>query len=316
VLPTIPIDPPPGENTRLIADPGGGATPPPSAAFAGLRYQPVRLHRRGGQGEVFVARDEELHRDVALKRIQPRPTTRGDAVGRFVREAEVTGRLEHPGVVPVYGLGRDADGRPYYAMRFVQGESFDDAIRRFHADPGNDPRARSVAFRHLLTRFLAVCDTAAYAHSRGVVHRDLKPQNVMLGAYGETLVVDWGLAKLQSEAGEPAAEAAPAGWDAWSETATGSVFGTPAYMSPEQAAGRISEVGPASDVYSLGAFLYSLLTGRVPIDADAPEVIDRVRRGDITPPRRLVGASRRRWRRCASRPWRSGPKTATGRPWS
>src|SRR5437763_10274012 len=116
---------------------------------------------------------------------------------RFVLEAEITGGLEHPGFVPVYGLGAYGDGRPYYAMRFIRGDSLRTAIERFHGDAENsrDPGRRSLALRELLGRFLDVCDAIAYAHSRGVLHRDLKPGNVMLGKYGETLVVDWGLAK-------------------------------------------------------------------------------------------------------------------------
>src|SRR5262249_33296536 len=116
---------------------------------------------------------------------------------RFRREAEITGKLEHPGVVPVYGLGCHDDGRPYYAMRFIKGDSLQEALRRFHeadADPRRDPGERSVAFRQLLGRFIDVCNAVAYAHNRGVLHRDLKPANIMLGMYGETLVVDWGLA--------------------------------------------------------------------------------------------------------------------------
>src|SRR5262249_33084551 len=122
---------------------------------------------------------------------------------RFLLEAKVTGSLEHPGIVPVYGLGTHADGRPYYAMRFIRGDSFQDAIRRFHqADgPGRDPNERMLALRQLLRHFLDVCNAVAYAHSRGVLHRDLKPDNVMLGKYGETLLVDWGLAKVLNHSG-------------------------------------------------------------------------------------------------------------------
>ncbi len=161
------------------------------------RFVPLRPHARGGLGEVFVARDGELGREVALKAIQARFADDVHNQARFVREAQITGNLEHPGIVPVYGLGRAPDGRPYYAMRFIVGESLDAAIERFHgADkPGRDPGERSVALLHLLNRFKAVCHAVDYAHSRGVLHRDLKPSNVMLGPHGETLVVDWGLAK-------------------------------------------------------------------------------------------------------------------------
>src|SRR5262249_9252227 len=136
-----------------------------------------------------------------------------DAVNRdrFLLEAEITGRLEHPGVVPVYGLGSDAEGRPFYAMRLVQGETLQGAIGRFHeADaPGRDPGERGLAMRQLLARFVAVCNAVAYAHSRGIIHRDLKPANIMLGKFGETVVLDWGLAKVVGRTGcaTPDAEA-------------------------------------------------------------------------------------------------------------
>src|SRR5215467_10893128 len=157
--------------------------------LAGHRYQILRPHDKGGIGEVFVALDQELNRQVALKEIQEQHASDPRNLGRFVREAEITGGLEHPGIVPVYGLGQYADGRPFYAMRFIQGETLKDAIVKYHAgDTG-------VTLRGLLTRFVAVCNTIAYAHSRGVIHRDLKPSNIMLGKYGETLVVDWGMAK-------------------------------------------------------------------------------------------------------------------------
>src|SRR5207245_1335212 len=144
-----------------------------------------------------VAEDQELHREVALKEIKEDRAHDAVSRSRFVLEAEITGGLEHPGIVPVYGLGQYADGRPFYAMRFVKGDNLKAAIRRFHEAerPGRDPSERSLALRQLLRRFVDVCNAVAYAHSRGVLHRDLKPANIMLGKYGETLVVDWGLAK-------------------------------------------------------------------------------------------------------------------------
>src|SRR5262249_10832390 len=145
---------------------------------------------------------------------------------------------------------------------------------------------RSLAFRQLLGRFVAVCQAVAYAHSRGVLHRDLKPGNVMLGAYGETHVVDWGLAKATVQPGDgrgQACEAAlrPSSGSGSGVTLTGQVVGTPAYMSPEQASGRLDQLGPASDVYSLGATLYCLLTGKLPFDAESGDVLVRVQRGDF-----------------------------------
>jgi serine/threonine-protein kinase len=163
----------------------------------GLRFRVVRPHARGGLGVVSVAHDEELHREVALKEIQGEHADNPESRARFVLEAEITGGLEHPGIVPVYGLGHEPTGRPFYAMRFIRGNSLHEAIERFHAAerPGRDPGERALALRELLGRFVDVCNAIAYAHSRGVLHRDLKPGNIMLGEYGETLVVDWGLAK-------------------------------------------------------------------------------------------------------------------------
>ena len=272
---------------------------PYEASAPGVRYRRGHRHAQGGLGVVFVARDEELNREVALKEIQERHADDPDRQARFLLEAEVTGGLEHPGIVPVYGLGTYEDGRPFYAMRFIRGGSLTDAIRGFHADPAleADPGARTLALQKLLRRFLDICNAMAYAHSRGVLHRDLKPDNVMVGKYGETLVVDWGLAKATGRPGVedaapddratlPEGPLTPASSDRQSETQAGSRMGTPAYMSPEQAAGRLDLLGPASDVYSLGATLYTLLTGRVPFSGlDVAETLRRVERGEFPRPR-------------------------------
>jgi tetratricopeptide (TPR) repeat protein/tRNA A-37 threonylcarbamoyl transferase component Bud32 len=258
------------------------------------RYRPRHFHARGGLGEVFVADDHELRREVALKRLQERFADDAESRRRFLREAHITSRLGHPGIVPVHGLVQDDQGRPCYAMRFIEGTSLQDAVAAFHrADRGRrDPAERSLALRELLGRFVAVCNTIAYAHSRGVVHCDLKPGNIMLGKYGETLVIDWGLARPFARGGdEPAGGEAPllppAG-DGDGETRIGETRGTPAFMSPEQAAGRWDVVGPASDVYSLGATLYCLLTGEVPFrGADHVEVLRRARQGEPPSPRQV-----------------------------
>ena len=261
---------------------------------AGVRYRKVRDHAEGGLGIVFVARDEELNREVALKEIQGRHADDPDKRARFMIEAEITGRLEHPGIVPVYGLGCYDDGRPFYAMRFIKGDSLKDAIAAFHADETwkRNPGARALALQKLLRRFLDVCNTMAYAHSRGILHRDLKPANVMVGKYGETLVVDWGLAKATGRSdrddSSPPPEStmlAPSSGGS-SETLPGTRVGTPAYMSPEQAAGRLDLLGPASDVYSLGATLYTLLTGQRAITGDdLQEIYRKIEHGDFPRPR-------------------------------
>ncbi|HZW29199.1 MAG TPA: serine/threonine-protein kinase, partial [Isosphaeraceae bacterium] len=259
------------------------------------RYQVLWPHARGGLGEVYVAEDGELHRRVALKEIQPRYA--GDPVSRerFVVEAEITGNLEHPGIVPVYGLGWRPDGRPYYAMRFINGEELSKAIRRFHA--GDAPDFQGLEFRWLLRRFIDVCNTIAYAHSRGVLHRDIKPGNIMLGPFGETLVMDWGVAKPVGRS-EPAtggqAPSAPSDEPTirpysggGGATLRGQAVGTPSYMSPEQAAGELDAMGPASDVYSLGATLYVLLANRPPFAGEPAEVLEDVQRGRFVAPRAI-----------------------------
>jgi serine/threonine-protein kinase len=178
----------------LPAEDRAGVGDPTSS---GRRFRIVRAHAEGGLGTVFLARDEELNREVALKQIKEIFSADRDSRTRFVAEAEITGGLEHPGVVPVYGLGCDETGRPYYAMRFIKGETLKEAIDRYHrsAEPERETVEHALELRRLLGRFIDVCESIGYAHSRGVIHRDLKPANVMLGKYGETLVVDWGLAE-------------------------------------------------------------------------------------------------------------------------
>jgi len=260
----------------------------PTDRVPGMRFRVVRPHAKGGLGVVSVAIDEELGRQVAFKEIKEEYADHAESRSRFVLEAEVTGKLEHPGIVPVYGLGRYDDGRPYYAMRFVRGDSLQEAIKRFHAAD----KPTELELRDLLGRFLDVCEAMAYAHSRGVLHRDLKPDNVMLGPYGETLVVDWGLAKAMGGDGDAGASIGPvvptAAGTHYEGTVAGAVLGTPAYMSPEQAAGEIDRLGPASDVYGLGAILYSLLTGKPPVEGgETAEILARVRRGEIPAPREV-----------------------------
>lgn len=300
-----------GEATLPVAQ--QPADEPPEKPLTGgtpsaeLRFTLLRPHAHGGLGEVYVAHDAELKREVALKRIRDARLDTPENRARFILEAEVTGGLEHPGIVPVYSLGTSDDGRPFYAMRFIKGESLKQAIGRYHESnaTGRGESQRLLELRKLLARFIDVCNAIEYAHSRGVLHRDLKPDNIMLGAYGETLVVDWGLAKPigvqeqpvtlgpaspeETEQDAPGDEVSDSKFSWASGTAPtqmGAAVGTPAYMSPEQASGELDRIGVASDVYSLGATLYCILTGQPPFVYDnIVQVLERVRRGDLTPPR-------------------------------
>ena len=212
-----------------------------------LRFRILHFHAAGGFGQISLASDEELHREVAFKELKSQYAHDVVVRSRFLLEAEITGRLEHPGIVPVYSLGQYNDGRPYYAMRFIRGDNLKAVIERFHeayAPPAKDRAAWNTEFRRLLGHFVDVCNAIQYAHSRGVLHRDLKPSNIMIGKYGETLVMDWGLAKIigrpenhaSSSIGETTLH--PNYGSTGTTTIEGSALGTPYYMSPEQAKGN------------------------------------------------------------------------------
>jgi eukaryotic-like serine/threonine-protein kinase len=264
----------------------------PAMLTPGERFDIQQIHAQGGLGIVFLARDQEIDRSVALKQIKSQWADDEDSRARFLLEARITGRLEHPGIVPIYALGADATGRPYYAMRLIRGESLLEVLERFHSPRGAsaDPRQRMPELRKLLRRFVDVCNAVDYAHSKGVIHRDLKPSNIMVGKYGETLVVDWGLAKVIGSDEDVALTTRmvrqPDADGNMTSTRVGTTIGTPAYMSPEQAAGRNDELGPATDVYSLGATLYHVLTGALPhnVDDDIGVAFAKLQRGAIAPP--------------------------------
>ena len=265
------------------------------------RYALLRLHAKGGLGQVWLARDADLGRDVALKELRPDQADNPAIWARFVEEAKITGQLEHPGIVPVYELARRAkDQRPFYTMRYVKGRTLSAAAKE-HLAEREAGRAGRFKLRELLGAFVSVCNAVAYAHSRGVLHRDLKGSNVVLGKYGEVMVLDWGLAKVRGEgSAAPSPEPVQASLlpvsvqkeDSRDQTMQGQVLGTPGYMPPEQAEGRMDRVDERSDIYGLGAILYEILTGQAPFaGADTQEVIQKVLNENPIQPRVLVPAT-------------------------
>ena len=256
------------------------------------RFRILGTYAEGGLGVVSTAHDIELDRVVAVKEMRGgRPSD--DDVQRFLLEARLTGQLDHPGIPPVYALGYFEDGRPFYAMRLVDGVTLRSAIKEFHNKfPAPDrSRQRSMQLRQLIGAMVSICNTLRFAHSKGVLHRDIKPSNIMLGEYGETLLMDWGLAKSQKQSLpysdlEAKAHLSRKRLDDPEDTGTGSVMGTPHYMSPEQANGDIESINPRSEVYSVGATLYTVLTGRPPFSGQTrDEILNKVKRGDFQPPR-------------------------------
>ena len=242
------------------------------------RYHVLRPHRTGGLGQVWLARDTVVGRDVALKTLRPDRITGPDVRARFLREARVTGQLEHPGIVPLYDLVGDEDDA-FYVMRFVAGRTLAEAAADYHRRRA-EGKAGPLDLAALLDAFVAVCRAVAFAHSKGVLHRDLKGQNVVLGAFGEVFLLDWGLGK--SAGTGPDTPPPPEADGAFDSTADGVVVGTPAYMAPEVATG--GPASPASDLYALGAMLYAVLSGHAPYaGSSVKEVLGRVVSSDPPP---------------------------------
>jgi serine/threonine-protein kinase len=272
----------PSEETSL----GGDAVPlrpadpdPPRTGRA--RYLREGEIGRGGMGTILRVFDQHLRRRLAMKVTHarardpgaPAPSGATPSLARFLEEAQITSQLEHPGVVPVHELGVDEKGQVFFTMRLIRGSSLKEIL------PLVKEQRDGWSLTRALGVLLKVCETMSYAHDRGVIHRDLKPANVMVGRYGEVYVMDWGLARVVGRADlhdlRPAPEDVSSIHTDLRElresdeespliTCDGSVLGTPAYMSPEQAAGQVAEVDRRSDVYTVGAMLYHLLTGQPP----------------------------------------------------
>jgi tRNA A-37 threonylcarbamoyl transferase component Bud32 len=240
------------------------------------RYRFKAFLAQGGMGEVWRGHDCVLQREVALKVLRARAIAGAEVRARFEEEARYVGQLEHPSIVPVYDVGVLSDGRPYFAMKLVNGHTLAELLKGQAAAVGELP--------HWVAVFEQVCQAVAFAHSRGVIHRDLKPSNVMLGEFGEVQVMDWGIAKalvsgLTTQAGPTPPDQPPSSppITGFSDTQPGQVKGTPAYMAPEQARGELARVGKASDVFGLGGTLCAMLTGCPPFTQ-----IDEALAGDLS----------------------------------
>jgi serine/threonine protein kinase len=277
-------------DTTINDTPGATSTGTPGERRLG-DYQVLSELGRGGMGAVLLARDPHVKREVAIKVLLANHEQHPELVRRFFAEARIGGHLQHPGVVPVYELSRTDAPRPYFTMKPIEGRSLATLLAERQSPDDDLPR--------FLRVFQQITQTMAYAHSRGIVHRDLKPANVMVGDFGETLVVDWGLAKrleatptpeadgtdvLNDRVGGEAETYVPTGSATDELTGEGRILGTLRYMSPEQATGASARVGPATDVYALGAILYEIVAGRPPYhDLRGPELLTSVQQSAPKP---------------------------------
>ncbi len=280
------------------------------------RYEIRREFGRGGMSVVYLAFDSHIGREVAFKQLLKKVLEQAEQMGtqgkailsRFMREARITGQLEHPSIVPVYEVGRREDGSLYYTQKLIRGRTMTKALK----ETKNLPERLK-----LLSHFVDLCQAIGYAHQRGVVHRDIKPDNVMVGEFGETVVLDWGIARVVSEGDAAEREVLVENND---ETQEGDVIGTPAYMSPEQAFGRQGQIDSQSDVWSLGAVLYELLTGQPPFSGKNPvAIIMKVQKDPIVPiksicpeaPPELAAVAERALQRDKKQRYKTGRQLAT-----
>jgi len=266
----------------------------------GRKYKLGDVVAKGGMGAVINARDHNLRRTVAMKvLLNPKQATK-EQVLRFIEEAQVTSQLQHPGIVPIHELGVDASGNVFYTMKFVQGRTLKHILKAIK--DGDKATIEEYPLPRLLTVFQRVCDAVAFAHSKRVIHRDLKPENIMIGEYGEVQVMDWGLAKVLPKEKKKrvvvkdsaASQKLPENLidsvrkDEGGEilkTLDGAIMGTPGFMAPEQALGDTESFAETTDVYALGAILYTILTLQPPImGSTVDEILKKITRGEITPP--------------------------------
>ncbi len=239
----------------------------------------------GGYASVHRALDRNLLRTVAMKVLHPQHLARPTARLRFLEEAQITGQLDHPNIVPVHEMGVDSEGRHFFTMKLVEGETLTAMLDR--VDLAHAPRTELQKLLHIVVR---VCDALAFAHSRGVIHRDLKPDNIMVGSHGQVYVMDWGIALLRggerpSEQGDPKVRIRRGRVDA-----PGTVIGTPAYMAPEQARGEVDAMDHQTDIYMVGAILYTILTGGPPHQGSGvTQKISRAATGVVEAPQERAG---------------------------